>query len=220
MAIHCFNPRARVGATRWTSFWLRSRSCCFNPRARVGATPEGLALLRELDGCLNPRARVGATPGDSRAALPACCFNPRARVGATPVWVDGVVTTNPVSIHAPVWARHLDSRLNRLPHSVSIHAPVWARHAGATRLDTCGHVSIHAPVWARHPRRTPRSRLLSSFNPRARVGATPATFASSFSMPFSFNPRARVGATRRESENRAVLALVSIHAPVWARHLN
>src|SRR6185437_4738046 len=99
---------------------------------------------------------------------PRSCFNPRAREGATAATFEklGVI---PVSIHAPVRARHLRTvahlvhpcfnpraregatpalRRQVVATIVSIHAPVRARR---WLLHHMPHprVSIHAPVRAR-----------------------------------------------------------------------
>ena len=55
-----------------------------------------------------------------------------------------------VSIHAPVWVRHVARQLVIDGDLVSIHAPIWVRHGVVVSLSLIHSVSIHAPVWVRH----------------------------------------------------------------------
>ena len=73
-------------------------------------------------------------------------------------------------------------------------------------------VSIHAPVWGATFRSIFNS-IISSFNPRTRVGCDPTIGMMCFYC-LSFNPRTRVGCD--SSHLSAIDQLsVSIHAPVW-----
>ena len=182
----------------------------------------------------NSRTRVGATGADTdghspllfQFTHPCGCdtfdlilsqaetgFNSRTRVGATLVSCP-IATMRPVSIHAPVWVRHLLQESNRDTVGFQFTHPCGCDKtfglSGKLR-----RVSIHAPVWVR----------LLSIN--AATGHMPFQFTHPCGCDFTnhypanagycFNSRTRVGATDEELELIAALA-VSIHAPVWVRH--
>ena len=118
-------------------------------------------------------------------------FNSRTRVGAT-VSDYALIHYIPVSIHAPVWVRHLK------PSSPG-------RVNGFQFTHPCGCDN--------HQRGQPRTT--KGFNSRTRVGATDSVGIGGNWMP-SFNSRTRVGATGPLGTDDADPA-VSIHAPVWVR---
>ena len=160
----------------------------------------------------NSRTRVGATIRGGEQNNQPNSFNSRTRVGATWTWTL-LCAGNKVSIHAPVWVRHLldlnckcsmwfqfthpcgcdrTGEVETIMETVSIHAPVWVRPIKDDWRIGSIIVSIHAPVWV---------RLLPSFGETGIKG---------------FNSRTRVGATIKDEGGIDILT-VSIHAPVWVR---
>ena len=113
----------------------------------------------------------------------------------------------PVSIHAPVWVRHLSLVDESQKLSVSIHAPVWVRLLLFGYKAVFDAVSIHAPVWVRplifrpevppvqfqftHPcgcdcvHVSPNMDCVG-FNSRTRVGATGTVGFSDWTAMFQF----------------------------------
>ena len=184
-----FNPRPRMGATRWMACPTRT-SGCFNPRPRMGAT-SAKAEIVEL-------TMFQSTPPHGSDVAPAISLAAHEVSIHAPAWERPSITTSgdcrwQVSIHAPAWERPtgksnqngLRSFQSTPPHGsdfatvgiislvdVSIHAPAWERHRARNPLAAHRGVSIHAPAWERlhrDPRKAPRSR---GFNPRPRMGAT------------------------------------------------
>ena len=100
----------------------------------------------------------------------------------------------PVSIHAPVWVRRNRVRGRVDGQVVSIHAPVWVRPRQNTRTGTDKRFQFTHPCGCDLRRRGGRHDH-GSFNSRTRVGAT----------LFGFH--------------MIPCLCVSIHAPVWVRHL-
>ena len=151
--------------------------------------------------------------GTRKFPAQATAFQSTTRLGAT--WFE-----------SNVWA----------PLSVSIHAPVWVRHC--TYWDkTRGYGFQSTHPFGCDLRCMAKLFGLLGFNPRTRLGATPAFFRCrslgvvSIHAPVwvrrqatirhgprwpSFNPRTRLGATHTRHAYLAV-RLVSIHAPVWVR---
>ena len=75
-------------------------------------------------------------------------FNSRTRVGATATWIS-LLAWCCVSIHAPVWVRHLAvewilaNKKFQFTHPCGCDPRYYYPHMNTT-------VSIHAPVWVRH----------------------------------------------------------------------
>ena len=118
---------------------------------------------------------------------------------------------------------------------VSIHAPVWVRHISIGALPEHKMFQFTHPCGCDLFRGQPRA-VSDSFNSRTRVGATPPSGRSTWSPLFQFthpcgcdcitghpltsfdcfNSRTRVGATASPLP-QAGRGRVSIHAPVWVR---
>ena len=235
-----FNPRARVGATRYQRMlddavavsihapaWARPP--CVRPagqRLCVSIHAPAWARRRRSTHAsarcapfqsTRPRGRdYGPPPGRWRSppAAPRG-FNPRARVGATPD------TSERQAAHAFQSTRPRGRDTTSIATveflgKVSIHAPAWARRGLINRLDRVHLVSIHAPAWARHRGRGARG-CRGCFNPRARVGAT---LVPALGQPFqrvSIHAPAWARPALLDRQDRPVA--VSIHAPAWARRL-
>ena len=141
----------------------------FNSRTRVGATHLH-QLCALFQPCFNSRTRVGATHLHQLCALFQPCFNSRTRVGATQL-----------------------KQARRDQQEVSIHAPVWVRHLQTLHLPTYFLVSIHAPVWVR-----PLSSISGVISPEFQFTHPCGCDRTSFHFlhgSVSFNSRTRVGAT-------------------------
>ena len=74
-------------------------------------------------------------------------------------------------------------------------------------------VSTHAPAWGATRASQILSQILSSFNPRARMGRD-QRHRRLKSIKQCFNPRARMGRDL-DMEAFAVSRIVSTHAPAW-----
>ena len=163
-------------------------------------------------------------------------FNSRTRVGAT-IFGSRLMVSEDVSIHAPVWVRHISigalpehkmfqfthpcgcDLFRGQPRAVSDSFNSRTR-VGATAWlqwdDSQAPVSIHAPVWVRLLK---IALLYISFkfqfthpcgcDSRGQVAFRPV---------HRFNSRTRVGATLR-IRNLRLCHTVSIHAPVWVRRI-
>ena len=74
----------------------------------------------------------------------------------------------------------------------------------------------HAPLLRGATRNRYRSQSrLGHFNPRTRVGATGDPVLIS-THPY-FNPRTREGCDVKLSDEKPLVTMVSIHAPIWVR---
>ena len=118
-------------------------------------------------------------------------FNSRTREGATKKQLGGRIGLL-VSIHAPVWVRHLEFKLFDASRVFQFTHPCGCDSGAA-----CTKTSS------------------TSFNSRTRVGATGAFLNPGAATP-RFNSRTRVGATQLPGGIGAGKG-VSIHAPVWVR---
>ena len=117
-------------------------------------------------------------------------FNPRARVGRDLTRISITQQQLAVSIHAPVWGATIAIGALGLVFLFQSTRPCGARRGPAQRCHEHG-VSIHAPVWGATTIKILLFSLLTSFNPRARVGRDAVCC-----------PVGR-------------FVTVSIHAPVW-----
>ena len=186
----------------------------FNHAPVRGATPAPDLRIRGRVVSIHAPA-WGATRLARRARRSPFCFNPRTRVGCDCSWA-ATSGLGGVSLHAPAWGAPSRARITHL---------------------ASGQVSIHAPAWGATRRRRDRSRWISGFNPRTRVGcdvsdAAKAHYSTMFQSthprgvrrvhcaapaPRSrcFNPRTRVGCDPRSYIIVNALNAVSIHAPAW-----
>ena len=167
MELMGFNPRTRLGAT----------ICSLLTHARYlfqSTHPFGCDLASSFVSSTSWRFQsthpFGCDIRLNKIALYFFCFNPRTRLGATSQ-AAAVCFCDFVSIHAPVWVR--PSAIISLPiaFSVSIHAPVWVR------LSRSSILWPEDKFQSTHPFGCDSyffcfSSIVSSFNPRTRLGAT------------------------------------------------
>ena len=118
-------------------------------------------------------------------------FNSRTRVGAT-IFGSRLMVSEDVSIHAPVWVRHIS--IGALPE----HKMFQFTHP-------CG-----CDLFRGQPR-----AVSDSFNSRTRVGAT--ELDDSFTRFRSVSIHAPVWVRRTYPPITLYCGKVSIHAPVWVR---
>ena len=159
----------------------------------------------------------GATGQDRTGVGGGLYFNPRAPCGARRVYPHAGDRAESISIHAPLAGRDRArpyrcrwrplfqstrplrgatslSALCPPPPGISIHAPLAGR-------DRCKHNLPHAPL---------------DFNPRAPCGARRTAWTTSRPCA-NFNPRAPCGARLDRLLRVAIVAPISIHAPLAGR---
>ncbi len=139
-------------------------------------------------------------------------FDPRPRMGATRC-LHGDPPAAPVSIHAPVWGRHLPIACRWWPRCFDPRPRMGATLLQWQRVFVVG-VSIHAPVWGRRSAIDTGS-IMAWFRSTPPYGGD-ARASANGSYSTCFDPRPRMGATGRLPAG-GTLADVSIHAPVWGR---
>ncbi len=166
-----------------------------------------------------------------------------------------------VSIHAPAWGatpRSLPTKGDSfgfqstpprggrpgwrvkdvLVHSVSIHAPAWGATRSIFAIFKQLHVSIHAPAWGATVIQFRNPRLITSFNPRPRVGgdgivtgdsdmqgrfqSTPPrggrpAYSDDTAHAAGFNPRPRVGGDTMPTQHQPSAAMFQSTPPRGGR---
>ncbi len=97
---------------------------------------------------------------------------------------------------------------------VSIHAPAWGATLRKTKMTAILCVSIHAPAWGATTMLICGMRLLTCFNPRARMGRDVDGKAQNYTARKVSIHAPAWGATEQWPEKSAE-SRVSIHAPAW-----
>ena len=102
------------------------------------------------------------------------------------------------------------------PPGISIHAPLAGRDAGLYQEGAGGAISIHAPLAGRDRCKHNLPHAPLDFNPRAPCGARRTAWTTSRPCA-NFNPRAPCGARLDRLLRVAIVAPISIHAPLAGR---
>ena len=234
VALHRFNPRARVGRDP-TLVISPAPLIEFQSTRPCGARPR-CAAARARRCRFNPRARVGRDAALAWGKLNRAMFQSTRPCGARRGGNDFVGVVNCVSIHAPVWGATSRCRSPATQEGVSIHAPVWGaticgghksaplqfqstRPCGARLVQDTGLrdralVSIHAPVWGA-TRRVGHAATRLRVSIHAPVWGATKRAAGDAWIEGRFNPRARVGRDVQAIDRVSGSTRVSIHAPVW-----
>ncbi len=179
------------GATdQWRSHRRRRTRVSIHAPA-WGATADVSASCGRALG-FNPRARVGRDTSQVRCADAAMQAFQSTRPRGARRTAGGDLRRR-VSIHAPAWARRTVRDAHRTAfqstrprgarrttiaaveqmHRFQSTRPRGARRRRLSNTRCTADVSIHAPAWGATILRAHRSRVLTRFNPRARVGRDP-----------------------------------------------
>ena len=210
-----FNPRAPCGA-RLLTVMLSTSGCVFqSTRPLRGATPTAGAQ-RQGTGISIHAPLAGRDPSLCWFTTSSANFNPRAPCGARRYVQRVRVKLGLISIHAPLAGRDVRGGCSLNWEFISIHAPLAGRDKerfitagppefqstrplrGATCISACGRPG------GKH------------FNPRAPCGARRTAWTTSRPCA-NFNPRAPCGARLDRLLRVAIVAPISIHAPLAGR---
>ena len=158
----------------------------------------------------------GATGQDRTGVGGGLYFNPRAPCGARPLSLRFALLHPDFQSTRPLRGATSLSALCPPPPGISIHAPLAGRDAGLYQEGAGGAISIHAPLAGRDRCKHNLPHAPLDFNPRAPCGARRTAWTTSRPCA-NFNPRAPCGARLDRLLRVAIVAPISIHAPLAGR---